>query len=313
MTKQTKLFFLFCILLFPSSLKAEVVNKIKAVVGSEIITQTDLKNAIKAQKATLKLSDEEIEQQALDSLVDSLLFDQTLKNSKVEVSDADVDKAIVNILEQNHLSRASLQAELKQNGMSFDQYKEQMRREIKRVKFVNQFIGPRVKITDQDLKDYYQENQEIFRGVHEVGLAQIILPLAEIKDQQEFEALYKKATDISKQAQAGDMKTFKELAKKHSKDQAASQGGDLGMVNVKDLSPEIARAVRDLSLGQVSFPLLTPNSITIIKLVSLPELSSKDFDRLRDDIYNVLYDKRVQEELQNYLQQQRQGIYIDIR
>jgi len=68
MTKQTKLFFLFCILLFPSSLKAEVVNKIKAVVGSEIITQTDLKNAIKAQKATLKkeaqrkLSDEEIEQ-----------------------------------------------------------------------------------------------------------------------------------------------------------------------------------------------------------------------------------------------------------
>ncbi len=85
------------------------------------------------------------------------------------------------------------------------------------------------------------------------------------------------------------------------------------MVNLKTLPEDVARTVRNLKVDQVSRPIPTDKAFVIVKLIALPELSADDFDRLRDDIYAVLYEQKLQETMEIYLQKQRQKTFIDIR
>ena len=93
----------------------------------------------------------------------------------------------------------------------------------------------------------------------------------------------------------------------------AEGGGDLGMVNLKDLSPPVRDAVRYMGIGEVSNPILAEDSVVIVKLISLPELSAKDFEKLRDEIYAAVYDERIEETLSGYLKRERQKAFIEIR
>jgi len=178
------------------------------------------------------------------------------------------------------------------------------------VKFVNQVIGPQVKITDQDLRDYYRQNQEQFRGSISAHLAQIFLPYENFQSQAEVEAFKKRAVDLATRARRGG--NFAELARKNSEGARAASGGDLGMVDIKDLPPEVAGAVKNMATGDVSYPIAVERGLIIVKVVSLPELSASDFEKLRDEIYSALYDKRIKETLRSYLQKERRKAYIAI-
>lgn len=297
---------------------AEVVDGIAAIVSGEMVTRSDLSDAITTRRDTLTkelgrtLPEEELQSRVLDELIDDVLFDKALEEASITVSDDDLARSINDILTQNRMSLARLKEELAHKGMTYEQYKKQIEREIRRVKFLNQVIGPQVKIRDQDLRDYYQRHQEKFRGVREARLAEIFFSLDAITTQEQFDELQRKTLSLFQKLQK-QPQLFSELARKHSEGLTASNGGDLGMVNLKTVPPEIARATAELDVGDVSRPLLLDDSVRIIKLVALPELSASDFDRLRDDIYGALYDERIHDELNNFLLKERRKAFIDIR
>lgn len=309
-------FFLLCTFCCTQAF-AETYDRIVAVVGRDIITQSELQSAQHSKKISppsdKTLPRKTAEQQAvLDKLIDDLLFKQALDEANIQISEQDVAKAINNILQQNHLGFDQLKAELARNGTSYESYKKQLEREIRQVRFMQQVIQPRIKISDQDLKDYYQQHQEEFRGIDQVHIAQISFPLNKLSSQAEFDALANKAAEIDKQAVARPSQ-FSELAKLHSQDSYAATGGDAGLVTTKDLAPEVSRALSMLKPGEVSRPILTQQAIVIIKLLGYPELGSSDFEKLRDAIYNSMYEVRAETELQSYLAKQRQRTFIDIR
>ena len=313
---------IICVLLanlvFSQVCWAETYDKIVAVVGREVITKSELETALRSRKNLSSFKDSTLpkknaaEQATLNILIDDLLLKQTLDEANIVISEQDIAKAINNILQQNHLSFEQLKTELTRNGTSYETYKKQLERDIRQVRFMQQVIQPRIKISDQDLKDYYEQHQEEFRGVNQVHLAQISFPLDKLSSQEQFEQLVKKATEINKQAVAHPQQ-FAELAKNNSQDSFAAQGGDLGLINTKDLAPEVTVAVSQLKPGEVSRPILTQQAVVMVKLLGYPELSGKDFDKLRDSIYNKMFDERAQTELQSYLAKQRQRTFIDIR
>lgn len=288
--------------------RAEVINGIAAIVNDEVITETELSRAIeRSRKGTGAQPNADERSEVLGRLVDNILMDQLVEDAKIVVSDDDLARAIAGVLHDNQMSLEQLRSELAAKGTTYEMYKQDMAREIKRVKFLNQVIGPQVKITDQDLRDYYQRNQDKFRGGHEAHIAEIVLPLEGIATQADFDALRDLAVSIVAKARQG--KNFAELASKHSKGPA----GDLGMVDLKSLPPAVSQTVRRMQVGQVSQPLLVDNAIVIVKVISLPEISADDFDRTRDDIYAALYDERIEETLYSYLSKERQKAFIDIR
>jgi len=308
--------FMTCLAAFPRSADAEVVDRIVAVVNNDVITQIQLDRAISARSKNSSAIkggqlDTEAKQQTLDRLINDRLINQLMAVSKVEVTEDDLARAIANVLRQNSMSIDQLRAEVSAKGMSYDDYKKEVEREIRRIKFINQVIGPQVKITDQDLRDYFQRNQDRFRGSTRAHISQIFLPFEGITTEEEAQKLKDTALSIVAKGQHGG--NFSDLARQYSKGPNAENGGDLGMVNLKDLPAPVADAVRALKVGGVTYPIPTENGLVIAKLVSLPELDPSDFESLRDRIYSALYDERIDETLGAYLQKERQKAFIEIR
>lgn len=299
--------------LAPKNAGAEVIDRIAAVVNQEIITEIELNRALSAKDrgATPSKTSPSNRSEVLDRLIDEKLFSQLLEKSKIEVKDDDLARAIANVLHENRMTIDQLKAEIAAKGMSYEEYKKQIEKEIRRIKFVNQVIGPQVKITDQDLRDYYQGHQERFRGGSSAHIAEIVFPLEGLTTEAEYKAVGDTARDVIAKARKGA--NIDALIKQYSAGPRAAQGGDLGMINLKDLPPEIASTVRLLKVGDVSAPVIAGNALVIIKLIALPEIAAGDFDRLRDQIYSALYDQKIEETLESYLQKERQKAFVEIR
>ncbi len=287
------------------------ISGIAAIVNDNIVTETEVEKAIRMLKGPTLIGDSDARREIINRLVDDMLFDQLVSAAKIEISDDDLARAIAGVLQENRISLDQLRNELAGKGMTYEDYKANISKEIKRVKYVNQVIGPQVKITDQDLRDYYQKNQEQFRGTHSAHIAEIVLPLDGITSQAEFNSLRDLALSISSNGKKGG--AFEQLAQKHSKGPNPEKGGDLGMVDLSTLPVEVSSTVRTMKIGDVSSPILSGNAIVVVKLISLPEISAADFDRLRDKIYEALYDAKIDETMASYLAKERQKAFIEIR
>lgn len=290
---------------------AEVVNKIAAVVNNEIITEVELSHAQALHSKEAIKSKANTKQEALDRLIDDKLFAQIMTKSKIEVTEDDIAKAIANVLHQNRMGVDELRNELASKGISYEEYKKQIENEIRRIKFVNQVISPQVKITDQDLRDYYQQNQDRFHGSSQAHIAEIVLPLAGLATEADYKTLSDTALAIVAKARKGA--SFDALAKQYSKGPNAAQGGDLGMMSLKDLQPEVSATIRNLKIGEVSNPILAGNAVVIVKLIALPEIAVGNFDKMRDQMYSILHEQKIEETLANYMQKERSKAFIEIR
>lgn len=302
--------FLLTSLFLPYRANAEVVDRIAAVVNNDIITEHELSKVASLRGRETK-QDVNTRQETLEKLIDETLFNQLLSKSKIEVTDDDLARQIADILGRNRMSLDQLKNELASKGVSYEEYKKEIILGIRRIKFISQVIGPQVKITDQDLRDYYQRNQERFRGSHRAHIAEIVLPLEGISSQEEFDRLSDTALSIVAKARHGAK--FDSLSKQYSKGPNSAEGGDIGMVDLKDLPLEVSNAVKSLKVGETSNPILTGNAVIIVKLISLPEISADDFEKLRDDIYAALYDRKIEETLTNYLAKERQKAFVEVR
>jgi peptidyl-prolyl cis-trans isomerase SurA len=210
------------------------------------------------------------------------------------------------------MSLDQLKSELRHKGVTYDEYREQIRSQIKKVKFVNQVISPEVKITDRDLRDYFQHNRTNIHGGTEVHLAEIVLPIGGITSEEQAIALRDKALSIVKQSR-GNKKAFAQLAKKHSEGPNASKGGDLGVVKIGDLPERVAKTVKNMPEGAVSNPIPTTNAIVIVKIIDWPEISDNDFDAVRDNIHDKIYQVKLREAVNSYVMRLRQRAYIETR
>jgi parvulin-like peptidyl-prolyl isomerase len=205
-----------------------------------------------------------------------------------------------------------LHAEVAAKGMTYDGYKKEVEKEIRRIKFINQVIGPQVKISDQDLRDYYERKHDNFRVSTQAQISEIVLPFEGITTEEEAMKLKDTAITIVTKARSKGG-NFTELARTYSKGPNAENGGDLGMTDLKTLSPRVSDVIREMKVGDISNPIPTENGLIIVKLVSVPEINAKDFETMRDRIYSSLYEERIQETLGAYLQKERQKAFIEIR
>lgn len=302
---------------FSAISQAKVVEKIVAVVNGDIITETDLSRYENGsyeniRQPGLTISHEAKRKVVLDDLIDETLLKQAVAKSEIEVSDEELSRAITNVLMQNRMSLSQLQDELARKGMTYEEYKAQLRLEIKRIKFVNQVISPEVKITDRDLRDYFQKNKAELYGGTEVHIAEIVLPTGGITNQADAYALRDKAVSIVKQSRE-KKSAFAKLAKEHSEGPNADQGGDLGTVQLADLPKIVAGVVKRMPEGAVSDPLPTDGGIVIVKVIDWPDISDDDFNTVRDSIYQKLYETKIDDATDSYLQRLRQRAYVEVR
>lgn len=132
---------LLVLFLLPLSLSAgEVVDRIVAVVGTEVITLSALKRFHPPAK-----------KDPLESLIREKLLEIEMEKSGITVTDDDLANALREVLARNRITIDQLKSELTAKGQGFEGYKEELRRQIRRMKFLGQVIYPRVRISEEEI------------------------------------------------------------------------------------------------------------------------------------------------------------------
>lgn len=295
----------------PSS--RQLVDRIVAVVNDELITLSDVESAAKPYLAQ---NDTEEKRKALyrdmlEQLIDDRLVSQQVVEAKITVSDDEIDRAIKDILKQNNINDDELKQAIEQRGMSMGQYREELRRQLTRLKIVDMKVRSRVTVPDSEVKAEYERQMSQEKREELVALRHLFFRWGDASDQAERDRILKKATASRERIMKGE--DFAAVAKEVSEGPTAAQGGDLGEVSKKGLLPELAKAIQTMQVGEVSAPIPTTNGVHVVKLEARRSKEPQAFADVRNQIYQKLYQAEVERQMKLWVEELKSQSAIDIR
>ena len=297
-----------------------ITNAIVAVVNDEIITLHDVNReaqpAVSEAEKKAALDDAariRIRRVALDRLIERKLTGQKIKELNITVSEEEIRQAIDDVRKQNSIpSEEALVTALAAQGLSFDQYRAQLKEQIEKLKLVSIEVRAKVHVGETEMRDYYAANLPKYTEEESYRARHIFFKTGEKATPEEIQKT--KATALSVLADARDGKDFAELAKKFSEDPAARKdGGDLGSFKKGDMQPELEKSILSLKPGEVSDLVTTPIGFHIIRLEARVAGTTRPFESAKAEIEEILYRKKSEERFSQWAKELRGKASVEIR
>lgn len=246
------------------------LDRIVAVVNDEVITANELRMRATIAEAQLRRqkiqapSREVLERQVLERMIIDRAQMQLARETGVRVDDATVNAAVGRIAESNNLTVPALRQRLEADGVSFTQFREDVRQDIILNRLREREVESRVQISDSELENFIAEQSGVAAG-EEVNLGQILLRVPENADSGRIETTRRRADELLGQLKSGA--DFARLAASYSNATEALQGGELGWRNIDRLPTLFIDAIKDLKTGDVSGIVRSPNGFHILKVL----------------------------------------------
>jgi peptidyl-prolyl cis-trans isomerase SurA len=238
---------------------------IAAVVNGQVITNQDVEARAKLLAVSTGMAPTPDVLQRLEPQVTSLLIDQTLQlqeinRRKVVVADADIVAAISHIEQNNGLPAGGLRAKLEAGGIPFDTLVAQLRTELGWQSVLHQVLGPGLQPTPGDM-NAEKAALKAELGSTQYHISEIFVP---VTDPASDSSAQNFANTVIAQLRTGA--PFSVVAVQFSQAQTASQGGDLGFVQLSQLDPAVASVVTSMPVGAISNPIRVPGGYEIVQL-----------------------------------------------
>jgi peptidyl-prolyl cis-trans isomerase D len=232
---------------------------------------------------------------------------QSLVTDGVVVSEADLEEEYRRRneklrLEYAFVPKAEFEAQVQVTDEEargyYDQNKKKFERPVQRkVRFITltpQLFASAVTVSDREIERYYQQNSARYETPEQVAASHILFKTDPGSDEEEVR---KKAEAVLAQAKAGA--DFAELARQHSEDTSAQDGGDLGLFGRGQMVPEFEAAAFALPEGQVSDLVRSTYGFHIIKVTGRQPAVVRPLDSARDEIRNTLTQEKARESMEN--------------
>ncbi len=248
------------------------IDGIEVVVNDDVITHLELDKRVASvtkmlqQQKTALPEASVLKRQVLERMISEMLQAQFAKESGLRVDDAQLDKTILRIAQQNKFpSVAAFRAKLEQDGTDFKEFREEIRNEIISVRLREREVESKLVISENDV-DNFLINQEHQEGKgDEVQLAHILVVVPEQASADKIQTYRDRAEQALTKLRAGA--SFAQVAAGYSDAQDALKGGELGWRTADRLPPLFAEALQKMKPGDVSDVLRSPSGFHIIKLL----------------------------------------------
>ncbi len=303
------------ILLLTTNLYAANNNRVVAFVNDDVITLYELNNRI--EELTGKTIDElkaankkeflNTRDQVLDLMIDEKLAKAKIKELKLEADKADVDDYIEYLKEQNKVTQEQLLAQLKREGISYEKFREKIKDDIERRSLIDSQIRDKLVITEDDISKYYQSHKKDYEKPGKAHIASIFLVPDSPESRTQLDELKKKGEEILARLKNGE--DFGALAREFSNGPGAEEGGDLGDIKLADVDPKILKVINSLKEGEVSSLIDMGNRLQIIKLIKMNKNDLIPLDKVRDSIYETLYNKKLEKRYEAYMAELKKNAY----
>ncbi len=318
MLRKLAIFVCFCALFVPIISSAEMISGIAAVVNDEPITTYEVEKELSAmekeagKKVTLdEKGKADMRDAALNSMINRKLIALKIKELDIRVTDEELKLAIEDVKKQNNITQDALVAALNSQGVSFEEYKVQLREQLERLRVVSQEVRAKIQITEKELQDFYREHPENFQSDEILQARQIFFKIPPASSDAETKRITAKAESVLLEARSG--KDFAELARKYSDDVSAKDGGDLGIFKPGEMLPEFEIALSKLKPGEVSELFKTASGLHLVRMEGRSHGELLPYEKVKGQLSDRLYKKRSEERFNRWLAELRTNSSVDIR
>ena len=254
----------------PAAGRIALLDRIVAVVNEEVITRRDLDDRLKVvltqlrQQGTPPPPPDVLEKQVLERMIYSRVQLQYAKETGLRVDDAQLEKALARIAEDNKISLAAMRDTLEKDGVSFAKFREDIRDEITMARLREREVDNKITVAESEVDNLLRTLQLQDGKVEEFNLSHILIRVPEQASPEQLRERRARAEQALAQIKGGA--DFRQFAAGFSEAPDAVQGGAMGWRELARLPAIFADAVRELKSGQVSGVLRSPNGFHLVRV-----------------------------------------------
>lgn len=291
--------------------RGEIIERVIVKVNGDVVTQSEFEARQIAAVQQARIPPEQIEKflrennaHILQEAIDDLLLVQRAVDLGIKLRPEYIKEVIDGIKKENNIaSDDDLQQQLKREGMTLEELKRNIERNILKRQVMQRELENKVTATEADAKADYEARKAEYTKPATVHLQQIV-----VRSDSKSPTL---AKDLVARARGGE--DFAELAKTYTVGPNKASGGDLGVLRKGDLAPDVEKVAFALAPGQVSDPIPTPEGFRILKVVEKTEGSVVPYEDARAEILRRLNQARMSEEVERYLEGLRGKAILEYR
>ena len=248
---------------------------------------------------------QDLKLQVLNQLINDQILLEMASTAGLSATDAEVDVKFNEF--KNQYTEEKFKDLLKEQKMTIDDIRNELRKSITIDKLVNKEITSKISVTDAEIKNFYEKNKESFNLPESYHIAHILVtPVADpdlrngkSDDAKSPDEARQKAARLLREVQGG--RDFATVAKESSEDPSSGpNGGDLKfqpLQAIENIDPRLAQAVQKMRAGE-TFPQVieTRFGFHILKLMEKDAGGQKDLSdpRVQAQVRQVIFNRKDQ-------------------
>jgi peptidyl-prolyl cis-trans isomerase SurA len=258
-----------------------------AIVDNDVIMKSQMDQRVREVQQTIAKRGggtppaEALQPQVLDRLILENLQLQIGERSGIRITDEELNQAIGTIAQRNNMSVEQFRAALAHDGVSYNDAREQVRREMVISRVRQRRVAERIQVSEQEVKNFLASGQGQAQLSEEFHLANILIATPDSASSDAIQAAARQAQDIYAQLKKGA--DFAQMAIAKSASESALEGGDMGWRKAAQLPPAFGDMLSSMPVGDVTPPARTPGGFIILKL--LEKRGGQGQAQMRDEVH----------------------------
>jgi peptidyl-prolyl cis-trans isomerase C len=300
---------IWMLVIFPNRALAEKNpdNKVASVNGT-VISQEEFEREMALAYRQLMNTGRRIDQsqfgafrkQVLEGMIGQELISQACQQKGINVENKLVDTQIEK-MKKGFPDEKAFQAALEKSKTSEEKLRADIKKKLSVQKYIQQEITGSIKITEDEVKSYYDSHPEAFDKPEQIKARHILIKAGREADDATKDKAKKRITKIQARLKNGE--DFAELAREVSEDGSASKGGDLGFFGRGSMVAPFEKAAFSLAQGEVSDIVETQYGYHLIKLEDRQPASRVKYDEIKDRLKNYLTQLKIRDKVQAHIDQ----------
>lgn len=230
---------------------------------------------------------------SLSALIDNKIIEQEADKKDITITDKEITEELQTYID-SYGGEEAFQSALEQSGLTENDVKSDVENYLK----IEKLLEPEIKVTEEEMKTYFDENKESFNEQEQVEASHIL-----VDDKKTAEEVAQKLADGQ---------DFAELAKEYSTDASnAESGGELGYFSKGEMAAEFEEAAFSMAKGEISDLVKTEYGYHIIKVTDKKAAKEAVYEDHKEDIKEILFDQKLQSEYATWLQEKKDEAEIE--
>lgn len=314
----------FFVLLFSLNVSAEVVDKVVAVVNNDIITLSELEEEMAAVFRSISQKEpdlpaldamEKAREITLNHMIERRLIQQKAASYNITTTEEDIEAAYQRVRNNMHLEPTEFRQKLEASGLTDKSYRDQLRTQILQSRLLSLDVRSKIVITEEMILDYYDEYYTSRVDKGSFYLLQIGCSWPKVDDPEKLQTEKQKTRERVERIYSLALKgqDFKTLAEKFSELPSASDGGDIGIFTLDEMTPAMRDAVRVLNPGDISEIIETTAGYQFFKSLSGEEdaiVVSAPLESVKEEIREKILEEKLEVAFPEWVKKLKEDAYI---